>query len=385
MFDERATAPLRRADVDACRARLRHGSRTFLAASHLLPVGVRVPACVLYAFCREADDAVDAATADVEGAVDALRCRLDAVYRGCPADSPTDRALTAVVQRFVIPRTLLDALLDGFLWDASGRQYETIDDLLDYGARVAGSVGGLMALLMDARQPQTLARACDLGVAMQLSNIARDVGEDARLGRLYLPRQWLREAGIDPDRWLSDPRFSPALGEVVARLLAVADRLYRRADAGIAALPAACRPGIRAARILYSAIGDEVARAGHDSVNSRAFVSAGRKLRLLASITSRADLTAAATALAEPPLAATRYLVTATLAVPSPRRGNSRLPGRWEERAIGLIDLFERLERRDRLAHGRRPQSHPATSRLTAGARWPQPRVGAPLALMARS
>ncbi len=350
MLDDRLTAPLRRADVDACRARLRHGSRTFLAASHLLPKSVRLPASVLYAFCREADDSVDLDGNDVDTAVEALRCRLDAVYRGIPADTPTDRALTAVVQRFAIPRALPDALLDGFLWDASARQYETLDDVLDYGARVAGSVGGLMALLMNARRPQPLARACDLGVAMQLSNIARDVGEDARMGRLYLPRQWLREAGIDPDEWLADPRFSPALGQVVARLLDVADRLYRRADAGIAELPAPCRPGIRAARTLYAAIGDEVARAGYDSVSARAFVNARRKLRLLASVTTAGivDRESAAAALAEPPLPATRFLVTATLAVPSPADLDQRVPWRWEERAIGLLDLFERLERRDR-------------------------------------
>ena len=107
-----------------------------------------------------------------------------------------------LMRRCAIPAALPEALLEGLAWDAEGRSYETIDELFDYAARVAGAVGVMMALIMDVRSPQALARACDLGVAMQLTNIARDVGEDARLGRIYLPRQWLREAGIDADAWL---------------------------------------------------------------------------------------------------------------------------------------------------------------------------------------
>ena len=89
---------------------------------------------------------------------------------------------------------------------------------------------------MGARSADLIARACDLGVAMQLTNIARDVGEDARAGRLYLPRAWLREAGVDPVEWLATPRFRPEIAAVVARLLKHAEGLYARADAGIAGL-----------------------------------------------------------------------------------------------------------------------------------------------------
>lgn len=107
-----------------------------------------------------------------------------------------------------------------------------------------------MMAMMGARSPQAQARACELGVAMQLTNIARDVGEDARAGRLYLPRDWMREAGIDPDAWLQAPSFTPALGSVVSRLLAEADVLYERAALGISALPRDCRPAIQAARLV---------------------------------------------------------------------------------------------------------------------------------------
>ncbi|MCU0932832.1 MAG: phytoene/squalene synthase family protein [Serpentinimonas sp.] len=214
-----------RADMAACRAALREGSYTFYAASLILPPSIREPASALYAFCRLADDVVDNGH-NPHAAVALLRRRLDLAYRPAPTGTgalhefsePVDRAMAALVQEFDIPRTLPEALLDGFEWDANGRRYETLEDVQDYAARVAGSVGAMMALLMGVRSPQGLARACDLGVAMQLSNIARDVGEDARMGRLYLPRQWLREAGVDPDLWLAQPEFTPAIAIVVQRL-----------------------------------------------------------------------------------------------------------------------------------------------------------------------
>ena len=257
-----------RDDLAECRALLANGSRTFQAASWLLPPGVRASACALYAFCREADDLVDG-SANPADAVANLHRRLAAVYGDGHLSQVTDRALRRVVQRHDIPLSLLAALIEGFDWDAQGRRYDTLDDLHGYAARVAGAVGAMMALLMGVREPAALARACDLGVAMQLSNIARDVGEDARLGRLYLPQTWLREADIDPDDWLAQPRFEPALASVVQRLLTEADSLYRRVDAGVAALPAGCRPGINAARYLYRQIGQQVARAGYNSVDQR--------------------------------------------------------------------------------------------------------------------
>lgn len=335
-------------DLAACRAALSNGSRTFLAASLLLPRAVHEPACALYAFCRLADDAVDGVSSAqaASQAVERLRERLTLAYRGTPMPTPADRALAAVVARFAIPRALPEALLEGFEWDAAGRRYETLEDLHAYAARVAGAVGAMMALLMGVRSAEGLARACDLGVAMQLSNIARDVGEDARMGRLYLPRQWLREAGIAPDAWLANPVFSPALGSVVQRLLDAADALYARVDAGVARLPWSCRPGINAARYLYADIGHEVARRGLDSVSQRAVVPGPRKALLLAR--ALVSLNPAPARQAAPALAATQYLVDAVgpLTPHAPRR-----PARWnvKQRALWLIDLFERLERREQM------------------------------------
>jgi phytoene synthase len=336
------------ADLDSCREKLANGSRTFLAASRLLPRRVRDPAIALYAFCREADDIIDIGGA-TEGNLALLAERLDAIYRNAPQASATDRAFSNVVHRFEIPRTLPDALIEGFAWDAGGRRYETFGDVLAYATRVAGSVGAMMALIMGARDRSQLARACDLGIAMQLSNIARDVGEDARAGRIYLPLTWLREAHIQPEAWLNDPGTSPQLADIVERLLQAADSLYRRATRGIAALPVDCRAGIFAAAYLYGEIGNEVRRNGHDSVKQRAVVPAKRKIELAAKAAFAASLS-----LTQSPVAITDRVCEAAYLVDAvpPSAGEPPLPAWWNlpARTARVIDLFERLELREREA-----------------------------------
>lgn len=269
-------------DLQACVAMMQGGSKTFFAASRLLPPRVRTAAIALYAFCRVADDLVDeAAPGDTPLAL--LQERLDAIYNSTPRDHVEDHALSLLVAQYKLPRHLLDALIEGFAWDAAGRTYDSIEDLHAYGARVAGSVGAMMSWIMGPQSMDTLARACELGVAMQLTNIARDVGNDARIGRLYLPRRWLVEAGINPEAWLAEPHFTPALSLVIERLLDEADRLYKQAHSGIAALPPDCRAAICAASLIYAEIGHQLRREGLDSVNKRTVVSTTRKLMLLAS------------------------------------------------------------------------------------------------------
>ncbi|MCA3180749.1 MAG: phytoene/squalene synthase family protein [Burkholderiaceae bacterium] len=346
------------ADLAACRAQLADGSRTFLAASRLLPRAVRDPACALYAFCRTADDAVDLDTVDELAAVARLRTRLARIYAGQPEPTPADRAFARVVVCHAMPRELPEALLDGFEWDARGRRYETIEDLHDYAARVAGTVGAMMAVLMRRRSPEALARACDLGVAMQLSNIARDVGEDARRGRVYLPLAWLREAGVDPDAWLAEPVFDRRIAAVVRRLLRHADTLYARVEAGIALLPPACRPGIQAARVLYAEIGREVERRGCDSVSQRAVVSGRRKLALLARALAEGVVARPGAGAGLPPLDAVGYLVDAVVRTDAPPPAPAlrvvpdaaARPGTpsfaFAKRAVWVIELCEQQAQR---------------------------------------
>lgn len=331
-------------DLAKCRELIRCGSRSFYNASLILPKSVRDPAYALYAFCRLADDEIDCAEAgDEAAALERLRWRLDAIYAGTPRDIAADRAFARVVRDFGMPRALPEALLDGFAWDAEGRTYETISELRAYGARVAGTVGAMMTVLMRSRDGLVMARATDLGVAMQMTNIARDVGEDARAGRLYLPRQWMREAGIDPDAWLATPRHSPALAQVVRRLLEEADRLYRRSRAGIGQLPVGCRTGVRTAQLLYAEIGREILRLNSNSVDSRAVVTGRRKLALLAWATLSGQ--AIVPGLSAEPLEETRFLVDAVRSCSPPRPQ----PGpTFGARAEWATDLLLRLETGDR-------------------------------------
>lgn len=333
----------------ACRAAIRHGSRTFYAASLVLPASVREPAYGLYAFCRLSDDAVDLESGS-NHALERLRTRLSRAYEGRPLPYAADRAMADLLRRYAIPPEIPEALLEGFAWDIAGRRYATLDQLLEYAARVAGTVGLMMTLLMGVRGRDALARACDLGCAMQLTNIARDVGEDARAGRLYLPTDWMDEHGIDPGRFLAEPRYDAALESVVTRLLAEADRLYRRSRSGIAQLPFACRPAILAAATLYADIGHVIGRARIDPVRERARVSGRRKLRLLAF-----SLAAAPFQITAPPVAAVAgatFLIDAVERTPMPERAAIKGPARRSDVSgliVRVIDMFERLERAGQL------------------------------------
>jgi phytoene synthase len=329
--------PTRSSDLAVCAATLRQGSRSFAAASLLLPGECRGHAMALYGFCRQADDAIDHAPPQHRIAViDHLHAQLNRAVAGQPENTPIARSFAHALAECAIPAELPRALLEGFAWDAEARRYATLSDLRAYAARVAGTVGAMMALVMGVRDPDAVARACDLGVAMQLTNIARDVGEDARAGRLYLPLDWLHAAGVDSKAFLAQPGFSPAIADCVARLLTEAEMLYARASTGIAALPLTCRPAIRAALALYREIGRQLLRSGGNSVDSRTIVSAPRKLALVLRCLAPAgarDWSGAA-------LAETAFLLNAVPRLsPAPRLH----PVVW------VLDLFAQLEQRDQL------------------------------------
>lgn len=335
-------------DVEACRKKLAHGSRSFFAASRLLPARFADPATALYAFCREVDDAIDEGIGH-EGLTDqqtlrALHARLDAIYARAPHDHATDRAVCVVIHRHGIPRDLFDALIQGMMWDTQSRCYGNLGELRDYAARVAGSVGSMMALIMGARCAVSQARACDLGVAMQLTNIARDVGEDAAMGRLYLPLDLMQRENLDPAQWLKKPRYSNALGRVVDSLLMHADRYYDRGLSGIGFLPASCRASMTAAGLLYREIGHELRRRGLNSVHQRTVVGGKRKATVIGQaiwLSARPDPVRP-----DAPLDECRFLVDA--AIEAPRIHSAR--ARWWDfgaHARWLAELHERIETKD--------------------------------------
>lgn len=330
-------------DLNECVETMRDGSKSFFAASRVLPSRVRDPATALYAFCRITDDIADAADA-TEQSIVTLQERLDAIYLGQPIDEAADRALAEVVRAFDIPKELPLALIEGYAWDTQYRTYETFDELLDYCSRVAGTVGAMMCLIMGKREPETVARACELGLAMQLTNIARDVGEDAMNGRIYLPIEWMREEGLDPNAWLANPQFNEAISRVVARLLKEADKLYIQAEIGIDDLPWDCRPAIAAARLIYAEIGREVERLNLDSVSVRAVVSKQRKLILLTHATSAIIAKFSIRRFNPQTHPSIQFLIEAVNKTPHIRHYG----GTIYERMTWVVDLLERVEERKR-------------------------------------
>lgn len=285
-------------DARLCQAHLSRGSKSFALAGLLLPASCAQDAAALYAFCRVADDLIDD-SAEPHLAHTLLAARLNALVAASQKSAAAlaslpyaeDRALGRTMRKHALPRAPIDALLEGFLWDAQGRSYSTLEDTLAYGARVAGSVGVCMAWLMGQRAAWVLARAADLGVAMQLTNIARDVGEDAERGRVYLPQDMLAEHGITSQQLVAAPndaaapstaQISLAVPEVVAELLGHADVLYARGRSGISALPWRCRLAIDAAARIYQDIGARILHQKPYRLHHRAVVPLWRKLWLVA-------------------------------------------------------------------------------------------------------
>jgi phytoene synthase len=334
----------RDADLAHCREAIRHGSLSFYAASKLLPSDVRDAALALYAFCRLADDAVDL-NDEKPAAVLSLRDRLDLIYAGTPQNAPADRAFAAVIDTYEMPRALPEALLEGLAWDAMDRRYQTLSELFDYSARVAAAVGAMMCVLMRVRDADALARACDLGVAMQLTNISRDVGEDARARRMYLPLDWLADAGIDPDAYFADPIPSDPIRDMVARLLREAEQLYNRSEAGIPALPFASRPGIYAARHIYAGIGGSVRKNGFDTISYRAHTYKSQKIGWLGLSVLRTGVSLVmpqSAVLHAKPLEETQFLVDAAA------RNKPAAVSWGESRAGALLGVLAQLEAKDR-------------------------------------
>ena len=322
--------------VAECRKIIREGSKSFYFASLLLPSHIRMSATALYAFCRVSDDIADAPGSDMD-AVNRLRDRLECAYQGKPYNHAADHAFAEVVAQYEIPKLVPLSMIEGFEWDVTHKTYENLSDVIDYSARVAGTVGIMMSMLMGRRERATLARACDLGLAMQLINIARDVGEDARNGRVYLPADWLKEAGVDREALLENPEFTPQLGSVVERLLNKADEIYIRSLTGIADLPAKCRPGIRAAALVYNEIGHRVRANGFNSIDNRAYTTRARKLALMLKVPGKPfDIISCDQS---EPLPEVTYLVDAA-------QKDHDLPSGDAE---WVVDLFTRMKEQDNM------------------------------------
>jgi phytoene synthase len=287
------------------REMIRLGSRSFALAAKLFDADTRHHAWMLYAWCRHCDDQIDgqnlgmqpgraqpartsAATSAAanEGGSPAsrlanLRRETHRAFAGEVLTEPVFIGLQRVSRACGIPERHALELLAGFEMDVGNHAYRDFDDTLLYCYRVAGVVGVMMAQIMGARDVPTLQRAADLGIAFQLTNIARDVLDDAGNGRCYLPATWLAEAGLSPVT-LAEPANRAALAGVVARLLEQAERYYQSAGCGLQALPFRSAWAVSAALGIYRAIGRLVLQRGPQAWDQRVVVSTPRKLAELA-------------------------------------------------------------------------------------------------------
>jgi phytoene synthase len=265
------------------------GSKSFATASLLFDPATRRSAVMLYTWCRHCDDVVDGqelgfnrpapADDDADARLAALIADTRRAYAGEPMRTPAFAALQEVALRHRIPERHAQEHLAGFAMDVQGRQYDTLEDTLDYCYHVAGVVGLMMARVMGVQDDATLDRACDLGLAFQLTNIARDIVEDARMGRCYLPRAWLAQAGIPVDA-LHAEEHRAALATLAARLVSEAEPYYRSAHAGLPGLPARSAWAVATAHGVYREIGLKVRAKGADAWIERQSTSKVDKLRL---------------------------------------------------------------------------------------------------------
>jgi phytoene synthase len=256
-------------------------SKSFSLASRLLDRASRDDVTVLYAWCRRADDAVDLApAAERRERVERLDDELAAVYSGKRLDEPVLVAFQDLVQRRGIPEEYPRALLAGMRSDIGPVQIATHDELLVYCYRVAGVVGLMLCYIFGLSEQSARENATHLGIAMQLTNICRDVHEDAERERRYLPAEVLAACGEQGSE-------RKLVSRAVERLLALAERYYRSADAGFYALPLRAALAARAARLVYAAIGDELAARQFDALAGRVAVPLWKKLLLVASAVSQ--------------------------------------------------------------------------------------------------
>ena len=285
------TLPTRDAIVAAARESIARGSKSFAAASRLFDRPTRERAWLLYAWCRRADDIADGQdhghgmtlVTDARERVERLAVLTDAALAGEVIGDPAFDALRIVAAETAMPPALVRDVVQGFRLDADDWRPRSEADLFRYCYHVAGAVGCLMAVVMGvpADDAATLDRACDLGIAFQLANIARDVEEDDRVGRCYLPVEWLAEMDMPPGQHMKPP-FRPRLAVLARRLASHAAAFEASARIGTPALPFRSAWAVLSAAAIYGGIARKVAAGGDHAWDHRVTTSTPEKLAMIA-------------------------------------------------------------------------------------------------------
>jgi 15-cis-phytoene synthase len=286
---------LAKADAQHCESITRKYARTFALASGFLPARKKRGAFAVYAFCRLADDIVDRGTEGRDKAILAeelsqYRLGVAAALEGRP-EGPIFRELWRCHRDFAVPTDVLDELLNGVACDLHPTHYETWGDLISYCEGVASSVGSMCTYIFgvngdDAVRERAVKYARTLGVAMQLTNILRDVGEDATRGRCYLPDADLATYGLSAERVLNDPTLKddPRWHQLMKDEIARARALYRATSPGIALLAPDAQRCARACADGYAAILGAIEANNYDSFSTRARVGNLARAGLLWSV-----------------------------------------------------------------------------------------------------
>ena len=273
------------------------GSKSFRFASQIFDLGTRERSWLLYAWCRACDDVTDGQTLG-HGAVSVdnpaeriafLRARTDAALAGKQTGLVPFDSLAMVAAETRIPADLPRDHLAGFARDAVGWTPTSEDDLLSYCYQVAGAVGVMMAHVMgvDPAERDTLNRASDLGIAFQLANIARDIVDDAKVGRSYIPTDWT-DGTIDP----LDPAQRPRLVEIAERLASLAHRYRTSSKVGAARLPFRSRWAVLSAAAIYGEVATRAVELGPRAWDKRISISKAEKFMLVAGAWAEALLPA---------------------------------------------------------------------------------------------
>ncbi|PZR95808.1 MAG: hypothetical protein DLM69_11375 [Candidatus Chloroheliales bacterium] len=258
-----------------CQAFIKRHARSFYMASLLLPAAKRRALWSIYAFCRYTDDLVDNPNLRDHPAA-ALDDWEEQILSGQPRH-PVALVYRDVAATYNIPLGLARELISGVRMDLEASEYQTWEQLRQYCYRVASVVGLLLLPILGSRDEQAAQYAIDLGIAMQLTNILRDVGEDARMGRVYLPSEDLARFGYDHERLhggVVDDSFCALMRFEIDR----ARTYYNSAQLGIALLEPSTRASILAAALLYSRILDRIEANGYNVFTRRAYLNSRQKL-----------------------------------------------------------------------------------------------------------
>jgi phytoene synthase len=278
------TDPELRASYEECkRLNSLHG-KTYYLATLLLPAAKRPFVHALYGFARYADEIVDdlASTLTAQEKAEVLRNWSSEVLRGLETGNSSDlvgRALIDTVKRFDIPHQHFVDFLHSMEMDLTVTEYQSFEDLYEYVYGSAAVIGLQMVPILGGDTVNSLKAAKDLGVAFQLANFIRDVGEDLERGRVYLPLQELAEHGVTR-QMLEARKLTPEIISALKFQIARVRQLQKDAEPGIALLDKTSQPCIRAASELYCGIVDEVEKIGYDIFNKRAKTSTARRARV---------------------------------------------------------------------------------------------------------